>query len=261
MHCSDIPARIAILLIFLGVQGSMIYFFFIPVFSDELIAFAIIVVFWTIFSFLWIWCYLVTCWFDAGSLESALIKRGFLVDGVLTNLPPEIDILPRCNKCGLPKPARCHHCGECNKCYFRFDHHCPVVGNCIALYNMKAFMLFLVYTCVLLILISAAFLVEILISDKSLQIIYCLGIGMCIFIALLLFCFAYQYFPEVCVHNRTTLERIAGNDPSTFDKGNSSENAKQVFGNSRWAWLVPTRPECDGFTWDTFSISRNLISE
>ncbi|XP_067377068.1 palmitoyltransferase ZDHHC16A isoform X4 [Channa argus] len=35
-----------------------------------------------------------------------------------------------CKKCIIAKPARAHHCGICNRCILKMDHHCPWLNNC-----------------------------------------------------------------------------------------------------------------------------------
>lgn len=45
-----------------------------------------------------------------------------------------------CETCLLYRPPRASHCSICNNCVQRFDHHCPWVGQCIALVSQKCFL-------------------------------------------------------------------------------------------------------------------------
>ena len=45
--------------------------------------------------------------------------------------------------CRLWRPPRASHCSQCNRCFHRYDHHCPVTGTCIALGNQRFFVAFL----------------------------------------------------------------------------------------------------------------------
>ena len=45
-----------------------------------------------------------------------------------------------CKTCKLWRPPRASHCGACGYCMYRFDHHCPVVGTCIAKRNHRWFL-------------------------------------------------------------------------------------------------------------------------
>ncbi len=57
-----------------------------------------------------------------------------------------------CAVCDVVKPERAHHCTVCQKCYLKMDHHCPWVGNCVGFRNHKFFYMFLLSSCVVLIL-------------------------------------------------------------------------------------------------------------
>lgn len=263
-HCTAVYGpnsfiiRCVIFCIFAAVQAVTVLVYLLPLFKtnskSSSVAFIVLISIWGFLSLLWIWSYIVTCWMDAGSVENELYKRGLVnKEGKIINeqlLPPEIASIPRCNTCHLPKPYRTHHCSQCEKCYFRFDHHCDVIGNCIAYKNMKSFMLLLFYSSLLLFISAIISIVSYTMTEKvdlSYILVSCL-FG--ILIGAVICIFGCMYVPEVCVNNRTTLERIAGNDPKFYDAG-MNNNIKQVFGECPLLWIFPTRPSVDGFTWSS----------
>uniref|UniRef100_A0A3B4B7V8 Palmitoyltransferase n=1 Tax=Periophthalmus magnuspinnatus TaxID=409849 RepID=A0A3B4B7V8_9GOBI len=63
----------------------------------------------------------------------------------------DIRFVSVCKKCILPKPARTHHCGICNRCILKMDHHCPWLNNCVGHFNHRyffSFCLFMTMGCV-----------------------------------------------------------------------------------------------------------------
>ena len=48
-----------------------------------------------------------------------------------------------CWRCKFIRPIRSKHCYDCDRCVGKFDHHCPMVGNCVAGNNHRFFVLFM----------------------------------------------------------------------------------------------------------------------
>jgi len=51
-----------------------------------------------------------------------------------------------CEREGLVKPLRAHHCRACGKCVLKYDHHCPWIGQCVGARNHKFFLQFVFWT-------------------------------------------------------------------------------------------------------------------
>jgi hypothetical protein len=73
-----------------------------------------------------------------------------------------------CSTCMIMRPLGTSHCGVCDTCVERYDHHCPWVGNCIGKNNYRYFYLFLVsFNC--LSITSLAFSINRLLEDINIH--------------------------------------------------------------------------------------------
>lgn len=72
-----------------------------------------------------------------------------------------------CVECHIYRPLRAIHCRTCNHCVERYDHHCPWLGVCIGKYNYSHFLVFLVFLCLLTLMITGAALAVVIDTTRS----------------------------------------------------------------------------------------------
>jgi hypothetical protein len=107
-----------------------------------------------------------------------LLIASFTDPGILQRFPCKINVIEErqevkiiqggyfrqyrhCGTCLIMRPLRSTHCGDCNNCVERFDHHCPWIGNCAGKRNYKYFFFFLIVLNLMTILIGVFSLVHI----------------------------------------------------------------------------------------------------
>lgn len=82
---------------------------------------------------------------DPGIVPSNLASQGEVTPDDLTCIINGGEVLRRkyCVTCKVYRPPRGKHCGLCNSCIDRFDHHCMLLSVCIGSRNYRRYVLLL----------------------------------------------------------------------------------------------------------------------
>lgn len=85
----------------------------------------------------------IVFWLLSSCMNPGFIKKTEKAD--FLKLMSYIDPVRICPDCQIVRTPRSRHCGTCNQCVERFDHHCPWINNCVGIKNHRYFILFLIF--------------------------------------------------------------------------------------------------------------------
>jgi len=119
------------------------YGFCLPLLKEKVLGYGFLgcmyTVIWLYFSFMFLFHFVMTSFTNPGRAQEIETQESYKVESDNENL--DMIYTPRwCTSCQCWKPPRTHHCGICDRCTLRMDHHCPFMGNCIGLYNLGHFL-------------------------------------------------------------------------------------------------------------------------
>ncbi|KAJ8015754.1 hypothetical protein DPEC_G00029430 [Dallia pectoralis] len=154
-----------------------------------------------------------------------------------------------CDRCQVLKPDRSHHCSVCEACVLKMDHHCPWVNNCVGFSNYKFFLLFLSYSMVYCVFITATvfrYFIKFWVGDMpngnaKFHVLFLMFVALMFFVSLM---FLFGYHCWLVAKNRSTLEAFSapvftsGPDRNGFNMG-MKRNLQQVFGEDKRLWFIP----------------------
>lgn len=167
-----------------------------------------------------------------------------------------LDSLPRCTKCGLPKPPRAHHCHVCGRCHLKMDHHCPSIGTCIALWNQQPFIVMLQWASIEIVFHIIATAIYSCITQSKEEKIF----NMLASFALIISFFALIGFNSNIMkrlYDNTTIIEESNGEYKKYDIGRE-ENVRQVFGSGKFRYYIPRYPAMTGFEWSLDEYCRHF---
>lgn len=250
----DLIGKIVILAMYLAVQALIHIFILVSSMNSPTIGSIIMLLVWYVLSIVWIINYFKLSWLDAGSIQAELKTKSRRAIAFYNENVTRIDILPKCDKCGCPKSSRTHHCSVCNRCYCRFDHHCPVVGNCIAYNNIKNFVLFFFYSG--LMLTVCGIYTAITVEDSFFEV----ASSLLLIIPALFFLGVTAATLLTVINDKTVMESNVNINITSFRS--KYENFCVIFGRYPHQWFLPTNPDLLVFEWclqeEYFNMANNV---
>ncbi|CAD8145275.1 unnamed protein product [Paramecium pentaurelia] len=153
------------------------------------------------------------------------------IQHVIVRLETHTIRLKYCPTCKIYRPSRLSHCGFCNNCVLRFDHHCNWIGTCIGKRNVRSFYFFLL-------ILNTQFILEIvkLSIQQSTICIYCIAMIIVLALITILTLALFCYHTYLICKNQTTNEHLKHtwtlDSGNPYDKGSISKNICNIlFGN------------------------------
>lgn len=196
------------------------------------------------FLFMFLWCWIHTVTTDPGRITDFLQQKGLLDEIKRGDVPFCLHKLPICHECNVPMPPNSYHCEFCNSCHLRYDHHCGVVGQCIADKNTKSFILSLFYAFIFgiisaLICFYYSFKLNshnIFTFDRSETVVFIAGTYSAIFSV-----FIGNFAITMLVHQILSLK--------SMNKDINFTNFSKIFGDKWYKMLNPIQKDATNYAW------------
>lgn len=149
-----------------------------------------------------------------------------------------------CKRCQSWKPERAHHCSVMGRCVLKMDHHCIWLVNCVGLLNYKFFLLFLLYSFVACLAVSALLIKPLIdffsnaLKGPIAPLVFIVAVTNLAFAASLAG-FLIMHF-QLLAANCTTIEMYEKDriHPWPYNKG-LRRNLEEVFGRKKLGWFLP----------------------
>ena len=183
---------------------------------------------------------------------------------------PRLTKMKYCATCDIYRPPRAIHCGKCNCCIERLDHHCPWLGTCVGKRNYKYFIVFLWSIALMVILSVSACFVHIFdknfkhtiaeeVVHSSNQIASVVLVSLISFLGIFVF-WLLGYHQYILSLNLTTNEHLKGSYEklgNPFYRG-CCDNLKRLFRKDKRNWKPEEIVVIEETVFDKMGLQRKL---